>query len=147
MSMCRKYVFVIAMAIVPLIPASGHAEERLKDLAGILVSGQWVKDLGAPPLQIEQHVYSFAREGTYTYKLVTDHDTPTVTGRWELAMGKNGTVMLRLSEQNGQKDYYWLGEESVVRYEPKKDVLLISGKRYVGEQSLRHVKDEKKMAR
>ena len=33
---------------------------------------------------------------------------------------------------------------SVVRHDPKKDVLLVSGERYDGEQLLRHVKDEKK---
>jgi hypothetical protein len=142
--MFRSCVFVIAFSCGPLIPASGHTEDPAKDLAAVLVSGQWVKDLGAPPLQQEQHVYTFATDGTYTYKLVTDHNTPTVTGRWELTMGKNGKVLLRLKDQKGQKDYYWLREESVVRYDPKKDVVLVSGEPYVGEQALSHVKEEKK---
>jgi integrase len=43
-----------------------------------------------------------------------------------------------------QKDYYWLARESVVRYDPKKDVLLVSGERYDGEQPLRHAKGESK---
>ena len=33
----------------------------------------------------------------------------------------------------------WLAAESVVRYDPKKDVLLVSGGRYDREQPLRHV--------
>ncbi len=135
-------IFVIAFALGLLIPAPGCTDDPAKDLAAILVSGQWVKDHGTPPLQ-DQHVYTFAKDGTYTYKLVTDHTTPTVTGRWELAAGKDGKVLLRLKDQKGQKDYYWLAEESVVRYDPKKDVLLVSGGRYDGEQPLRHVKDEK----
>jgi hypothetical protein len=126
-------------------PKAGRADHPVKDLAKILVSGQWVKDQGEPPLLLERHVYTFARDGHYTYKLVTDHNTPTVTGRWELAAGKDGKVLLRLKEQKGQKDYYWLGQESSVRYDPKMDVLLVSGNRYFGEQSLRHVKVEKQV--
>jgi hypothetical protein len=117
--------------------------DRVKGVAEVLVSGQWVKDIGKPPLQ-DQHVYTFAKDGHYTYKLVTDHNTPTVTGRWEVAAGKDGKVHLRLKDQKGQKDYYWLRQETVVRYDPKKDVLLISGEQYDGEQPLRHVKVERK---
>jgi hypothetical protein len=50
---------------------------------------------------------------------------------------------LRLKDQEGQKDYYWLSRESFVRYDAKKDVLLVSGDRYDGEQPLRHTKGEK----
>jgi hypothetical protein len=142
--MCNPCVFVVALALGPLISAQGRAEDP-DDLAITLVSGQWVKDLGTPPLQ-DQHVYTFAADGTYTYKLVTDHATPTVTGKRELAAGMDGEVLLRLKDQKGQEDYYWFAEESVVRYDPKKDVLLVSGERYDGEQPLRHVKDEEDKA-
>lgn len=136
--MCRICVFVLALGSLafPL----GCTEDSAKDLTAILVSGQWVKDHGTPPLH-DQHVYTFAKDGRFTYKLVTDHNTPLVTGRWELAAAKDGKVMLRLKDQ---KDYYWLAEESAVRYDPKKDVLLVSGGRYDGEQPLRHIKYEKK---
>jgi hypothetical protein len=141
--MCRTRVFVIALALGSLTPNPGRADDPARELAAVLVSGRWVKDHGTPPLQ-DQHVYTFGKDGTYTYKLVTDHTTPTVTGKWELAAGKDGKVLLRLKDQKGQKDYYWLDQESVVRHDPKKDVLLVSGGRYDGEQPLRHVKDEKK---
>ena len=72
------------------------------------------------------------------------HAVPTVTGRWELAPGKDGKILLRLKDQKGQKDYYWLRRESAVRYDPKRDVLLVSGEPYVGEVPLRHGKDEQK---
>ncbi|MFN0126978.1 MAG: hypothetical protein ACKV19_09885 [Verrucomicrobiales bacterium] len=136
-------VFVFDLALGALAPGSGRAKDSAKDLAAILVSGQWVKDHGKPPLQ-DQHVYTFAKDGRFSYKLVTDHNTPLVTGRWELAAGKEGKVILRLKDQKGRKDYYWLAEGSAVRYDLKKDVLLVSGARYDGEQPLRHIKDEKK---
>lgn len=142
--MCHARVFVIALALGSLISSPGRTEDPANDLAAVLVSGQWVKDHGTPPLQ-DQHVYTFDTDRTYTYKLVTDHATPTVTGRWKLAAGKDGKVLLRLKDQKGKKDYYWLAEESIVRYDPKKDLLLVSGGRYDGEQPLRHVKDEKKV--
>jgi hypothetical protein len=142
--MCRSRVFVIALALGSLIAHPASAEDPANELAAILASGQWVKDLGTPPLLVDQHVYTFAKDGSYTYKRVTDHNTPTVTGRWELAAGKDGKILLRLKDQKGQKDYYWLAQETVVRYDRKKDVLLVSGERYDGEQPLRRVKSEKK---
>lgn len=141
--MCRIRVFVIALALGPLIPHLARTEDPAKDLAVILVSGTWVKDHGTPPLQ-DQHVYTFTKDGRYTYKLVTDHTTPTVSGSWVLATGKDGKALLRLNDQQGQKAYYWLAQESIVRYDPRKDVLLVSGERYDGEQPLRHVRGEKK---
>jgi hypothetical protein len=141
--MRRTRIFVIALVLGLLTPNLGRADDPAKDLEAILVSGQWVKDHGTPPLQ-DQHVYTFAKDGSYTYKLVTDHTTPTVNGRWELVAGKDGKIRLRLKDQKGQKDYYWLAQESIVRYDPKKDVLLVSGERYDGEVPLRHLKGEKK---
>jgi hypothetical protein len=139
----------IALALGLLLPGSGCGEDPAKDLATVLISGQWVKDHGVPaqdgnPPLVDQHVYTFAKDGRYTYKWVTDHNTPTVTGRWELAAGQDGKVLLQLKEQQGQKDYYWLAQQCFVRYDAKQDVLLVSGERYDGEQPLRHVKDEKK---
>jgi hypothetical protein len=63
-NICRTRVFVIALAFGPLIAGAGRTEDAAKDLAAILVSGQWVKDHGTPPLQ-DQHVYTFAKEGRY----------------------------------------------------------------------------------
>jgi hypothetical protein len=93
--------------------------------------------LGQGPSR-EQYVYTFAPDGSYTSKLLTDHGTPTVTGRWELTRGADGLSRLRLSDQNGQKDYYWLGQESVVRIDEATGDLIVSGPRYFGEQRLRH---------
>ena len=68
----------------------------------VLVTGRWDKDIGKPPFN-EYHVYTFAKDGTYTYKWETDQTTPAVTGMWELAAGKDGKVRLRLSAKDVPK--------------------------------------------
>ena len=143
MTMHRRTAFVLALAVGPLGPSPGRTDDPAKDLADVLASGKWVKDLGEPPFN-EMHVYTFAKDGTYTHKWETDQTTPTVKGKWELVPGKDGKVRLRLKQETVPENYGWLAPESVVRYDPKRDVLLVSGGRYVGEQPLRHVKGDKK---
>jgi hypothetical protein len=138
--MCRPSVFAVALVLVTFAAFRSRADDPVKDLADILVSGQWVKDHGENPLLLSRHVYTFAKNGHYTYKHETDYNTPTVTGQWELAAGKDGKVLLRLKYENGRKEHYWLPEESTIRYDGKKDVLLVSGKLFFGEQTLQHVK-------
>lgn len=141
--MRRRTAFVLALAVGLLIPTPGRTDDPTKDLTDALVSGQWVKDLGKPPLN-EMHVYAFAKDGTYTHKWETDQTTPTVAGKWELVAGKDGKVRLRLKQDSVPKDYGWLSPESVVRYDPKRDILLVSGGKYDGEQPLQHVTADKK---
>ena len=125
------------LIIVLFVGCTGIVAQR--DLSAMLTSGKWIKDLGSGP-EHEEYVYTFAKDGTYTSKLITDHGTPTIKGRWELVEDKAGKVHLQLSDQVGQDKYYWLGQDSVIRYDKGNDELFVSGERYVGEQRLRHEK-------
>ena len=64
---------------------------------------------------------------------MTDFNTPIVTGKWELRRDASGSVRLRLYDQKEKKEFYWLGEDSIVRYDQRTDSLLISGDHYSGE--------------
>ena len=101
-----------------------------------LTTGRWVRDLGHGPFR-EQYVYTFAPDGTYTSKLLTDHATPTLTGRWELTRGADGRNHLRLSGLQGQKDNNWLGRDSAVGLDEATGDLLVSTPPYAAEQRLR----------
>ena len=127
------------LTCVLLSSCTHRSEVVVADLYAVLTTGKWVKDLGSGPWS-EAYVYAFAKDGTYTSKLITDHTTPTVTGRWELAKGENGKVHLRLKDQKERESYYWLYEDSVVRYDKEEDALVVSGERYAGEPRLRHEK-------
>jgi hypothetical protein len=120
-----------------LLAGSAGAGEA-EDLSASLTSGSWSKDVGSPRMP-DRYVYTFAKDGTYRSVLVSDFTpAPKTTGRWQLARGDDGKMHLRLKNEEGK--YPWLGEDSVIRYDDKKDLLLISGPRYAGEVPLRHEK-------
>ena len=118
-----------------ILIAAGCSQQA--ELRSVLTSGKWVKDLGSGG-QSEHYVYTFDRDGTYTSKLLTDHTTPIVEGRWRLVEGADGKIHLQLSDQQGKDKYYWLSQDSVLSYDDQKDELVVSGGHYDGEQRLRH---------
>jgi hypothetical protein len=121
-----------------LILAGGAAADEGDDLSAALIDGSWVKDLGNPKMP-ERYVYTFAKDGTYRSVFHSDFTpAPTTAGKWQLVKDKDGKVHLRLS--NEDKMYPWLREDSVIRYETKKDALVVSGEGYAGEVPLRHEK-------
>jgi hypothetical protein len=121
-----------------LVLAGGAAADEGDDLSAALIEGSWVKDLGNAKMR-DRYVYTFAKDGTYKSVLISDFTSaPTTTGKWQLDKDKDGKVHPRLS--NEDKKYPWLGEDSVIRYDVKKVVLVVSGERYAGEVPLRHEK-------
>lgn len=118
--------------LIPLVVLIAGGCGQQAELRGILTSGKWVKDLGSPIGQTEHYVYTFDRDGTYTSKLLTDHTTPIVEGRWRLVEGADGKIHLQLSEQQGKDRYYWLSQDSLLGYDRQKDELVVSGGHYDG---------------
>jgi hypothetical protein len=119
-----------------LLFAAGAPADEVDDVSAALTSGGWVKDLGNPKMP-DYYLYTFARDGTYKSEFHSDFESPPTTGKWQLVKGKDG-VHLRLKSQDGK--YGWLAEDSVIRYDGKKDVLLISGPGDAGEVPLRRQK-------
>ncbi len=111
------------------------------DLTRNLTSDSWVKVLGAEG-QSEQYVYTFSKDGHYTSKLITDFNTQPLMGQWRLTRGKDGKTHLILT--NAQQTYYWLQQDSIIRYDKTQDVMLISGEKYVGVQQPRRKKADAK---
>ena len=113
--------------------SDSHSEA---ELAEVLTAGSWVKDLGEGPFS-ERWVYRFYNDGTYTQQIFTDFTSSPVQGEWELSRTNVASQKLTLfGLESGE--YYWLGEESFVRYNRRTDSLVVTGPRYVGEQRLRH---------
>jgi hypothetical protein len=113
-----------------------ESQKEVDDLLAVLTSGSWAKQLGNPKMP-ERCVYTFAKDGTYKSALITDHTPPTTAGRWNLSTGKSGEVHLQLKvDKADEAKYAWLGEDSVIRYDRKRDVVVISGPGYAGEQML-----------
>lgn len=110
------------------------------ELLPVLTNGTWIKDLGEGAF-LEQWVYRFNEDGTYTQQIISDFSSSPVTGKWKLTKTDDQTYQLALSNlETGE--YYWLGEQSFVRYDRKSDSLVITGPRYDGEQLLRHRSDD-----
>jgi len=122
--------------ILLLILIAGGCGQQA-ELRSVLTSGRWVRDLGSGG-QAEHYVYTFDKDGSYTSKLLTDHTTPIVKGRWQLVVGEDGKMHLQLSDQVGKERYYWLGQDSMLSHDRKNDELVVSGPQYDGEQRLRH---------
>jgi hypothetical protein len=121
-----------------LLCAASAAADEVDDLSAALTSGSWSKAIGGPKMR-DRYVYTFAKDGTYKSVLVTDFAPfPTTTGRWQLVKGKDRKIHLRLKNEGGK--YPWLREDSIIRYDRRKDALLVSGARYAGEVPLRHQK-------
>ena len=128
-----------AFLVGVLFLAGRSAADDAEDLTAALVSGTWVKKLSGDSKVPDRYVYTFAKDGTYKSVLISDFTpAPKTAGKWQLAPDKDGKLHLRLKNEDGK--YPWLAEDSVVRYDPKKDALLVSGLKYAGEVPLRHEK-------
>ncbi len=115
---------------------SSSASRADAELSEILTTGGWVRDLGTGPF-LEQWVYHFYKDGTYTQQIVSDFESAPVQGKWKLTRLDDASERLTLfGLESG--NYYWLGEESFVRYDRETDSLVVTGPRYDGEQALRH---------
>lgn len=107
------------------------------ELLSNLTSGSWAKRLGQPPF-VETVIYTFHKDATYSMKLLTDHPVEPVTGEWELTEDKDGRYHLVL--KNKQEKHYWLPQDSIIEYDKKSELLVISGKSIRNTQSLERMK-------
>ncbi len=148
----RKVIPMVCVALVSLSgafaqrkPSPSPERPQALDARTILLrnltSDQWVKDLGGKR-QPELYVYAFSKNGSYKFQLFTDYGTEPLVGEWRLTRSKDGKTHLVLANQ--RKRYYWLPQDSVIQYDKNKDVLLLSGEKYVGVQQLRRQKVEPK---
>lgn len=99
-----------------------------------ITQGRWTRRLANQ----DRYVYTFAPDGTYANQLHSDFGAAPVAGRWDLKRDASGNDRLLLQGHEPQGDYYWLGPDSVIRFDDATGDLLVSGSRYVGEQRLRH---------
>lgn len=130
-----RCAFILTFVALLVGPVSA---EEVADLSAALTSGSWSKIIGNPKMS-DRYVYAFAKDGTYKSVLISDFTPrPTTTGRWKLVKTKDGKIHLNLKSKDAQ--YQWLREDSLIRYNAKKEVLLISGPRYNGEVPLRREK-------
>lgn len=119
---------------------SSSNSRQVNKLAAVLTTGQWVKDLGEGPF-FEQWVFRFYRDETYTQQIFSDFTSSPIKGKWKLEPSNAPLPKLTLSDLEAGK-HYILGGETFVRYDREKDLLVVTGPRYVGEQTLRHEQTE-----
>ena len=120
---------------------TGQANNVADDLTANLTSDSWVKVLGTDPDHpADEYIYTFSKDGSYTQQLITDVNVKPVTGQWRLTTDEKGKTHLVLT--NEKDKYYWLQQDSVIEYDKTNDMLLLSGKKYVGIQQLHRRKIE-----
>lgn len=105
-----------------------------------LTSGSWTKDLGGPGASFagDRLIYTFAKDGTYTSRLLTDYPVDPISGEWKVTEDDQGQFHLLLSNKLGL--YYLLPMECLIGYEKQSDSLLVSGGNIVNTQKLQRVK-------
>jgi hypothetical protein len=112
------------------------ARDESAKLMTVLTVGKWAKLIGSDP-EGEQHVYAFAADGTYVYQVKSPIRHEPINGKWRLEVDKKERVHLILENEKVRR--HFLCADSLIRHDPMKDVLFVSGEGYRGEHSLRHI--------
>lgn len=110
-----------------------HAASASDELLANLTSGSWVRKIGEPPFE-DSLVYTFFKEGTYKKALITDYPVEPEEGTWLLTTDDDGRIRLILKNKSDR--YYWLPRECFIRYDKKRNSLLVDGFNIGGTQEL-----------
>lgn len=98
---------------------------RADDVSPALVSGIWYADVRGPvPVMGTRYEYTFRKNGTFQAEILNDVPNPPASGKWRVVV-KDGKSMLVLVTKGDRA--HLLPDESQVRYDKAKNVLLIRG--------------------